>query len=43
VHTHQSNLIVIGSYGFNPLVEIMLGSSVDQVLRESSVPVLLCR
>ena len=38
-----SDLIVIGSYGFNPLLEIMLGSTVDQVLRESAVPVLLCR
>lgn len=40
---HHCDLVVIGSYGFNPLLEIMLGSSVDQVLRESHVPVLLCR
>ncbi len=40
---HNSDLIVIGGYGFNPLIEIMLGSAVDQVLRESRKPVLLCR
>lgn len=39
----RCDMVVIGSYGFNPLLEIMLGSSVDQVLRESRVPVLLCR
>lgn len=40
---HGSDMILIGGYGFNPLLEIVLGSSVDQVLRESRVPVLLCR
>ncbi|MBK9711084.1 MAG: universal stress protein [Kouleothrix sp.] len=39
----QSDAIVIGGYGFNPLLEIVLGSAVDQVLRESRRLVLLCR
>jgi nucleotide-binding universal stress UspA family protein len=38
-----SDIIVIGGYGFNPLFEIVLGSTVDQVLRESERLVLLCR
>jgi nucleotide-binding universal stress UspA family protein len=38
-----SNLIVMGGYGFNPVLEIVLGSAVDQVLRESRQPVLICR
>ena len=39
---HESNLIVMGGYGFSPVLEVMLGSSVDQVLRESGRPVLIC-
>ena len=39
----SSDLIVIGGYGFNPLLEIVLGSTVDQVLRASRLPVLICR
>jgi nucleotide-binding universal stress UspA family protein len=38
-----SDLIVMGGYGFNPVLEIVLGSAVDQVLRESHLPVLICR
>jgi nucleotide-binding universal stress UspA family protein len=41
--TQRSDIIVIGGYSFNPLLEIVLGSSVDQVLRESRRLVLLCR
>jgi nucleotide-binding universal stress UspA family protein len=39
----ESDLIVMGGYGFNPVLEIVLGSAVDQVLRESRLPVLICR
>ncbi len=39
----SSDIIVIGGYGFNPLLEIVLGSTVDQVLRASRLPVLICR
>jgi nucleotide-binding universal stress UspA family protein len=38
-----SDLIVMGGYGFNPVLEIVLGSVVDQVLRESHQPALICR
>jgi len=40
---HQSSLIVMGGYGFSPMVQIVLGSAVDQVLRSSSRPILICR
>jgi nucleotide-binding universal stress UspA family protein len=33
----------MGGYGYSPLLEVMLGSTVDQVLRESSLPTLICR
>ncbi|MCW5851352.1 MAG: universal stress protein [Anaerolineae bacterium] len=37
------DLILMGGYGYTPLIEAVLGSAVDQVLRESQVPVLICR
>jgi len=39
----QCDLIIMGSYGFNPVLEVMLGSAVDRVLRESRQPILVCR
>lgn len=38
-----SDLIIMGGYGFSPVLEAVLGSSVDQVLRESQQPVLICQ
>jgi nucleotide-binding universal stress UspA family protein len=40
---HASDLMLMGGYGYGPLVEVVLGSSVDQVLRASRQPVLICR
>ncbi len=40
---HQSDLIVIGGYGHSPVLEVVLGSVVGQVLRESHRPMLICR
>jgi nucleotide-binding universal stress UspA family protein len=39
----SSDVIVIGGYGMSPLLEIVLGSAVDQVLRASRRPVLICQ
>jgi nucleotide-binding universal stress UspA family protein len=41
--TYDSNLIIMGGYGGNPMVEIVLGSAVDEVLRTSRRPMLVCR
>jgi len=41
--TRASDLILMGGYGLNPLIESVLGSTVDQVLRETNQPVLICR
>jgi nucleotide-binding universal stress UspA family protein len=44
VHQREGcDWIVMGGYGLNPLLEFVLGSTVDQVLRESNVPTLICR
>lgn len=40
---HNSDLIVMGGYGYKPVMEVVLGSAVDQVLRESGRPMLICR
>jgi nucleotide-binding universal stress UspA family protein len=40
---HKSDLIIMGGYGLSPVLEVMLGSAVDQVLRTSRQPMLICR
>ena len=40
---YECDLIIMGGYGYNPVVEIALGSTVDEVLRASKWPVLICR
>ncbi len=37
------DFILIGGYGATPVVEVVLGSSVDRVLREIQLPILICR
>ncbi len=39
----KSELLVMGGYGATPMVEIVVGSSVDQLLREAEIPMLICR
>lgn len=39
----KSELLIMGGYGHQPVMEVMLGSAVDQVLREADFPVLICR
>lgn len=39
---HKSGLIIMGGYGEPPLKEIALGSMVDELLRTSRIPVLIC-
>ena len=38
-----ADLIIMGGYGFAPLVEAAVGSTVEQVLRSSAWPVLICQ
>jgi len=37
------DLILIGGYKANPIIEVVVGSLVDQILRETSIPTLICR
>ncbi|MFM8320029.1 MAG: universal stress protein [Chloroflexota bacterium] len=40
---HECDLILLGGYGLNPLLEVVLGSQVDSVLRSSCRPMLICQ
>jgi nucleotide-binding universal stress UspA family protein len=39
----EIDLVMIGGYGYRSLVNLVLGSVVDEVLREVQLPVLICR
>ena len=41
--THRSNLLIMGGFGYRPMMHLMLGSTVDHVLRAFKYPVLICR
>ena len=43
VEEHSGNLIIMGGYGRSPVLEVVLGSTVDEVLRTNRWPVLICR
>jgi nucleotide-binding universal stress UspA family protein len=40
---HGADLIVIGGYGFSPIKEMALGSTLGEVLRSSGRPILICQ
>ena len=41
--SHNCDLIIMGSYSLNPIMEIVFGSTVDDVLRASGAAALICR
>jgi nucleotide-binding universal stress UspA family protein len=38
----KADLLLLGGYGYQPLIKVFLGSTVDHVLREAWFPVLIC-
>jgi nucleotide-binding universal stress UspA family protein len=40
---YQCDLVIMGSYGFKPIFEVVLGSTVDHLLAKGNRPVLICR
>ena len=40
---HRADLIVMGGYGYPPLLEVLFGSTVDDVLRRTKIPILICQ
>jgi nucleotide-binding universal stress UspA family protein len=41
--TQKSSLLIMGGYGFSPMLEMVLGSVLDRILREICIPVLICQ
>ncbi len=40
---YNCDLLIMGGYGHTPVLEVVLGSAIDQVLRESYKPIFICR
>lgn len=40
---HHCDFILLGGYGYNPLIEVVLGSTVNHLLQNSHLPMLICR
>lgn len=40
---HQVDLVIMGGYGNSVLREVMIGSTLDTMLRESAIPIFICR
>jgi nucleotide-binding universal stress UspA family protein len=41
--SHHINFLVMGGFGFRPVKHLMLGSTVDELLRRFRHPLLICR
>jgi nucleotide-binding universal stress UspA family protein/uncharacterized ParB-like nuclease family protein len=41
--THHSNFLIVGGFGFRPVKHLVLGSTVDEILRHFPHPILICR
>jgi nucleotide-binding universal stress UspA family protein len=41
--THNINSLIIGGFGFRPVMHLVLGSTVDEILRCFKHPILICR
>lgn len=39
----ECDFLIMGGYGANPMLEVVIGSTVDQILRECNKPALICR
>lgn len=40
---HDIDFLIMGGFGFRPMMHFMLGSSVDTILRRFKHPILICR
>jgi nucleotide-binding universal stress UspA family protein len=40
---YKSNLVIMGGFGFRPVLNLVLGSTVNQILSEFKQPILICR
>jgi len=40
---HECNYIIMGGFGYRPIMQLVLGSTVIKVSRRSDIPILVCR
>ena len=43
LETQQADLLVVGSYEFGAVLEPFLGGTLDSLLRQAPVPLLICQ
>ncbi len=36
------DFLIVGGYGYQPVMEVLFGSTLDALLRQSEVPILIC-
>ena len=41
--SYDSNFLIMGGFGWQPVMRVMLGSTVEHMLREFKGPILICR
>jgi nucleotide-binding universal stress UspA family protein len=39
----KTDLLLIGGYSRNPILEVLQGGDVDELLRQTGIPVIICR
>ncbi len=39
----EATLIIMGGYGFSPILEALFGSTVDGIIRDARIPILICQ
>ena len=40
---HKIDLLIIGGYSRNPILEVLQGGDVDELLRRATIPLIICR
>lgn len=43
IEERQADLVLMGTYGMSVIREVVVGSTLDYMLRESEIPLLICR
>lgn len=43
VNQQHIDFLIIGGYSRNPLLEVIQGGDVDQLLRQTNIPIIICR
>ncbi len=41
-NSHGCDFLIVGGYGYQPVMEVLFGSTLDTLLRRSDVPILIC-